>query len=41
MANIILGQTGGFYLGNDRKAKDNWNSYCFSFKDILKYQSEI
>ena len=28
----------GFYLGNDRKAKENWNSYCFSFTDILKYQ---
>ena len=24
--------------GNDRKAKENWNSYCFSFTDILKYQ---
>ena len=24
----------GFYLGNDRKAKENWNSYCFSFTEI-------
>ena len=22
------------YLGNDRRAKENWNSYCFSFTEI-------
>ena len=33
-----IGADWGFYLDNDRKAKENWNSYCFSFKDIWTYQ---
>ena len=30
-----IGANWGFYLGKNRKAKENWN--CFSFQDILKY----